>query len=541
MHRIISIQVPYYQINNTTFIRECIRQETGLRKFYFSILKKSIDSRNKPVKFTLKILVSDIPVDDSVLKFQPIYKEVHANSPVVFIVGAGPAGLFAALQCLELGIKPIIFEQGKTVRDRRRDLAKITKYGLVNPLSNYCFGEGGAGTYSDGKLYTRSDKRGDIKHILNYFVYFGASSDILTDAHPHIGTNKLPQIIENIRNTIIRYGGEIYFEHLLTDIYLDSSKTKIEYIEVKDLQENISKKIPCPYLILATGHSARAIYQMLYNKGIHIEFKPFAIGVRVEHPQDWIDSIQYHCVTSSERENIRKYLPPARYSLVHTESHFSAYSFCMCPGGIIAPCATDAGEVVTNGWSPSKRNNRYANSGIVIALNERIIPDANTCPLAGVYFQRNIEVKCFEMGGKNLFAPAQRLTDFVSGKTSSTLPDCSYKPGVTATSLKECLPEYIFQSLQKAFKQFDKKMRGFITEESIVVAPESRTSSPVRIPRNKETYQHVQVKNLYPCAEGAGYAGGIMSAAIDGINVVKALFAEHLQKYGGNKRWFVFT
>ncbi|MCX7728510.1 MAG: FAD-binding protein [Bacteroidia bacterium] len=529
MNKIVSIQIPFYKIEDFQYIRNVIEQETGLKNFYFHVLKRNIDARTKNIKYSLKVLVTDEGLSSTEI-FIPKFKDIKKTIPEVYIIGAGPAGLFAALKCLELGVKPIIFEQGKNVKERRRDLAAITKNGIVNPYSNYCFGEGGAGTYSDGKLYTRSDKRGDVNKILNYLVYFGASPDILIEAHPHIGTNRLPHIIEKIRNTILEQGGEIYFNHALVDLKLNSSKSKIETIVIKNLLSDSLIEFPCQYLVLATGHSARSIYNLLYNKKIQIEFKPFALGVRVEHPQEMIDNIQYHCNTYQDWENKRQYLPPARYTLVHTEKNFSAYSFCMCPGGIIAPCATDKEEVVTNGWSPSKRNNPFANSGIVVSITEKVLPHAFQNPLAGMYFQKEIENKCFEKGGRNLFAPAQRITDFVNNKRSHSVPDCSYRPGVVPSHLKECLPEYIYQSLQKAFIQFDKKMKGFITEQAIVVAPESRTSSPVRIPRNKNTFHHIQISNLYPCAEGAGYAGGIVSAAIDGMNAVGALFQNQIQQ-----------
>lgn len=526
MSQIVTIQIPYFKIHDSEFIRQQIENEIYQSEFKYSIIKQSIDARGKQVKFTLKILVQSIDEVTEKKLFVPQYKAINTHSPVVYIIGAGPAGLFAALQCLHYGIKPVIIERGKNVKDRRRDLANITKKGVVNPNSNYCFGEGGAGTYSDGKLYTRSDKRGDVDYILNWLVYFGASPNILVDTHPHIGTNKLPHIIENIRESIVNNGGEIFFQHLLTDIKFNSTKNKITSIVVKDLINDIEKEWTCNNLILATGHSARDIYTLLHQKNILIQFKPFALGVRVEHPQEEIDFIQYHCVSYEDWENKRMYLPPARYTLVHTENQFSAYSFCMCPGGIIAPCATDVNEVVTNGWSPSKRNNPFANSGIVVAVNEKVIPDAAQNPLAGIQFQKSIEQKCFDIAGKNLFAPAQKLTDFIKNKASAELPDCSYRPGVTSVNLSECLPSYIFNALQKAFIQFDKKMKGFITESAVVVAPESRTSSPVRIPRDKQTFQHLQVENLYPCAEGAGYAGGIVSAAIDGVNVVKSIASQ---------------
>ncbi len=523
MNKTITIQIPYHKINNPLYIKNQIQHETSLNNFHFSILKKSIDARSKQIKYTLKILLSENPIVPET--FSPTLKLINTSSPVVHIIGAGPAGLFAALRCLELGIKPVIFEQGKTVKERRRDLANITKYGRVNPHSNYCFGEGGAGTYSDGKLYTRSDKKGDINRVLNYFVHFGASPEILIETHPHIGTNKLPLIIESIRNTILKYGGEIYFQHQLIDFKLNSTHSKITSLIIKKIPDNTLIEILCDYVILATGHSARSIYELLFNKNIHIEFKPFALGVRVEHPQEHIDRIQYHCSTHQQWKEIRKFLPPSRYTLIDTSSKHSVYSFCMCPGGIIAPCATDINEVVTNGWSPSKRNNPFANSGIVVAIDEKILPHAKQNPLTGLYYQKEIEQKAFELGGKNLFAPAQKLSDFIKNKESAALPDSSYRPGITPSNLIECIPFYVYNSLKSAFIQFNKKMKGFITEEAVLVAPETRTSSPIRIPRHKDNYHHVQIINLYPCAEGAGYAGGIMSAAIDGMNTVTKIFS----------------
>jgi uncharacterized FAD-dependent dehydrogenase len=430
----------------------------------------------------------------------------------VIIVGAGPAGLFAALKLLESGIKPIILERGKDVKARRRDLAVLNKQGIVNPESNYCFGEGGAGTYSDGKLYTRSSKRGDVNRILNLFVHFGADENILFESHPHIGTNKLPNIITSIRKKIIDCGGEIHFEKKVSDFII--KKEKIVGVKTNDAI------VDGDAVILATGHSARDIFQLLYSKKIQIEFKPFALGVRVEHPQSLIDSAQYHCKIRGA------FLPPASYSLVEQVEGKGVFSFCMCPGGIIAPAATAPGEIVVNGWSPSKRNNPFANSGIVVSVEEKDITTfKNYGPLSGMFFQQEVEQKAFLMGGGNVVAPAQRLIDFTENKISSSLPDCSYLPGITSIALKEVLPTFIYKRLQIAFKEFGKKMparyggKGYFTNDAVVVATESRTSSPVRIPRNEETLQHPQVKNLYPCGEGAGYAGGIVSAAMDGEKV----------------------
>ena len=423
------------------------------------------------------------------------------------IVGFGPAGIFAALRSLEKGIKPIIFERGKDVRSRRRDLALLHKESVVNPESNYCFGEGGAGTYSDGKLYTRSKKKGDVMRTLEWFVQFGASADILVDAHPHIGTNKLPQIIVAMREAIIANGGEVHFESKVTDFFSENGK-------ITGLEINNDKTHNFERVILATGHSARDIIELLDKKKWQLNAKPFALGVRVEHPQNLIDKIQYHGRLNDE------FVPPASYSLVSQVNGRGVYSFCMCPGGIIAPCATADGEVVTNGWSPSKRNNPFANSGIVVSISPNDFEDKSA--FACLNFQREVEQKCWEVAGKNQKVPAQRLIDFIEGVKSVDLPKSSYQPGLTSVDLNEILPDIISQNLKEAFKDFGQKMNGFLTNDAVLHAPESRTSSPVQIPRD-ETMQHPDVRGLYPCAEGAGYAGGIVSAAIDGMRCVDAM------------------
>lgn len=509
---------------NEALLKEEVASQLALKPsdtLFIKPLRRSIDARSRNIKVNLKLTVwINEPLEPE--DFHINYRNVSDARHQITIIGAGPAGLYAALRCLELGIKPIVFERGKDVQARRRDLAAINKEHIVNPESNYCFGEGGAGTYSDGKLYTRSTKRGDIEHILKTFVYHGADDTILVDAHPHIGTNKLPKIISNMRETILKQGGEIHFESKLVDITI--SNDKIHSVLIKNLRSDTVHEHRCAHLILATGHSARDIYELLHHKQILIEAKPFALGVRVEHPQELIDKVQYSCSSTQEVIAKREYLPGSSYSLVHQVNGHGVYSFCMCPGGIIAPCATAPEEVVTNGWSPSKRNNPYANSGIVVGLElQDFEPYKKYGPLAGLQFQREMEHKAWMMGGKTQTAPAQNLLDFVNNKISSQLVDCSYQPGTKSVQMNEVLGKLIGPTLQQGFKAFGNKMRGYLTNEAIVVGVESRTSTPVRIPRDRNTLQHIQIKNLYPCAEGAGYAGGIVSAAMDGVNCVNAI------------------
>ena len=505
-------------------LKQEVAQQLSLKPsdtFHVKPLRRSIDARSRTIKINLKVGVwINEPMGEEDLNIH--YRDVSSSKHTITIVGAGPAGLYAALRCLELGIRPVIFERGKDVQARRRDLAAINKEHTVNPESNYCFGEGGAGTYSDGKLYTRSSKRGDIEHILKTFVYHGADEVILVDAHPHIGTNKLPKIISNMRETILKHGGELHFGAKLVDIVY--SGDAISSVIIEDLKEQRRDEKPCSHLILATGHSARDIYELLDRKKIDIEAKPFALGVRVEHPQDFIDSIQYSCNNTEDLIAKREYLPAASYSLVQQVQGHGVYSFCMCPGGIIAPCATAQNEVVTNGWSPSKRNNPYANSGIVVGLELRDFePYKQFGALAGLQLQKEIEHKAWIMGGKTQTAPAQNLQDFVNNKVSAKLIDCSYVPGTASVQMNEVLGKMIGTTLQQGFRAFGNKMKGYVSNDAIIVGVESRTSTPVRIPRDKITLQHPQLKNLYPCAEGAGYAGGIVSAAMDGVNCVNAI------------------
>jgi uncharacterized FAD-dependent dehydrogenase len=500
---------------NEQLLKEIVRKELGCKisdTLQIKILRRSIDARKKNIKINLTL---DAGVNENLgeERINFIYTDVSRSKKNCHIIGAGPAGLFAALRCIELGIKPIVIERGKDVKSRRRDLAAINKEHTVNAESNYCFGEGGAGTYSDGKLYTRSSKRGDIEKILKVLVFHGASEEILVDAHPHIGTNKLPKLIENIRRTILDSGGEIHFNSKLVNFEIRSGKISSVIVQ-GSAGEN---KMEIQQMVLATGHSARDIYHLLHEKNILVEAKPFALGVRVEHPQSLIDKIQYHCGNMQEVMEKREFLPAASYALVEQVSGHGVYSFCMCPGGIIAPCATSPGEVVTNGWSPSKRNNPYANSGIVVGLDLKDFTEfKNAGPFSGLEFQRKHERLAWQYGGETQTAPAQRLQDFVNGKTSKDLPDCSYQPGIKSVNMQEVLGKLIGPALRNGFKSFGNKMRGYLTNEAVIVGVESRTSTPVRIPRDKEKLHHPQITNLFPCGEGAGYAGGIMSAAMDG-------------------------
>ncbi|WP_405605959.1 NAD(P)/FAD-dependent oxidoreductase [Polaribacter sp. Asnod1-A03] len=474
------------------------------------VLRKSIDARKKDIIFNYKVAVY---INESISEKSEYvfdYKDV-SKAKEIHIVGFGPAGMYAALRCIELGYKPIVLERGKNVQERRRDLKAINQDHFVNEDSNYCFGEGGAGTYSDGKLYTRSLKRGDVRRIFENLVFHGATDQILVDAHPHIGTNKLPKIIQNIRENIIKYGGEVHFETRVTDFVVKNNK--LQAIQLQNGQEMAVNSV-----ILATGHSARDVYELLHKKEIALKAKSFAMGVRVEHPQEIIDQIQYHC--SGERDEL---LPAAAYSLVQQVNNRGVYSFCMCPGGFIVPAATANGEVVVNGMSPSRRNNKFANSGIVVELDidQDFKKYEQFGALKGLEFQKDLEKIAFFAGGRTQTAPAQRLVDFVDGKLSTDLNDCSYQPGLKSAPLHSLLPKIIGSRLRKGFAAFGQKMHGYHTNEANIIGVESRTSSPVNIPR-KENLEHTEIEGLFPCGEGGGYAGGIVSAAMDGERCAEA-------------------
>lgn len=469
------------------------------------VIRRSIDARKKNIKVNLRFLVAcgEPPAPSAQMAFD--YPDVSLAREVA-IIGAGPAGLFAALRLIELGFKPVIFERGKKVSERKTDIAAVNKKHLVNEDSNYCFGEGGAGTFSDGKLYTRSNKRGDISKILEVFHFHGASGDILIEAHPHIGTDRLPSIITRMRESIEAAGGRIFFESRVTDLIIKDGR-------VSGIETNSGERFGAAAVILATGHSARDIYRLLHRKNILIEAKPYAMGVRVEHPQGLIDRIQYH---GTLRQGL---LPAASYGLAAQVDGRGVYSFCMCPGGIIVPASTAGNEVVVNGMSSSGRNSPYANSGIVVEVRQEDFKEYESFgPLAGLKFQQALEQAAFDQGGGELRAPAQRLADFVSARPSSSLPVSSYHPGLSASALHRWLPPAIAGRLQGGFRAFENKMRGFVTNDAVILGVESRTSTPVKVPRDNATFEHLQIKGLYPCGEGAGYAGGIVSSAIDGEN-----------------------
>ncbi len=480
------------------------------------IVRRSIDARQHRVMINLTVRIYvDEPMPKTVDYKAPVYADVHDAAHTAIIVGAGPGGLFAALRLIELGVKPIVLERGKSVDDRLRDMAAIARSGEVNPDSNYCFGEGGAGAYSDGKLYTRSKKRGSVDKILQVLHLHGASDDILVDAHPHIGTDKLPAVIKRMRERIVASGGEVHFSTRVSDLLLSADGNKVDGVETAD-----GRKFYGP-VILATGHSARDVYRMLCDRGVRMEPKGIAIGVRLEHPQSLIDRIQYH-----SPDGRGCWLPAAEYSMLTRVDDRAVYSFCMCPGGFIIPAASEPGQLVVNGMSPSNRGTRWSNSGMVVEILPDDIPDRdNLGSLKMMGLQEDIERKFFKEDGGTQNAPAQRMTDFVAGRNSATLPPSSYAPGVHPARIDNLLPAFISRRLRKGFEEFGRKSRGFLSDEAILVGCETRTSAPVRIVRDPATLNHVDIEGLYPCGEGAGYAGGIVSAAIDGERCADALVA----------------
>ncbi|MFN0216348.1 MAG: NAD(P)/FAD-dependent oxidoreductase [Saprospiraceae bacterium] len=521
MPQIVELVLLPHERENQNLLRQKAARQSGLRPdevSHLEILKSSLDARSRQPVYRVRVEVFG---PDEVFSPMPAllegFRPVNGKKKVV-IVGAGPAGYFAALELLELGIQPIVLDRGKDVQLRRRDLKGIQQYGVVNPHSNYCFGEGGAGTYSDGKLYTRSLKRGNVQKALRLLVEHGANSDILVEAHPHIGSNKLPGVVQNIRQTILQYGGEVHFEQCVTDIILKDGK--MLGVRSQSTREDLasSQEWLADAVILATGHSARDIYRLLHSKAIRIEAKPFALGVRVEHPQPLIDSIQYKQNQRSEE------LPAASYSLVCQVGGRGVFSFCMCPGGLIVPSATAPGEIVINGMSMSRRDSPFANSGMVTSVEpEDLAPWAKHGVFAAMELQAEVEQRLFSAGDGGQKGPALRLPDFITGKLSQNLPGSSYIPGLYVAPIHELLPGFIYDRLRQGLTDFGRQMRGFLTEEANVVATESRTSSPVRIPRDSATLMHPEVEGLFPCGEGAGYAGGIISAAMDGQNVARAV------------------
>lgn len=521
-----SIRVRPHQAVNEATIKDYLAHEEGLEMksmTHVRVLKRSIDARQRIIFVNLKVRVyiNEEPTDDEYVKTE--YRDV-SSAPQVIVVGAGPGGLFAALRLIELGLKPVVLERGKDVHERKKDLALIARTQLVDEESNYCFGEGGAGAYSDGKLYTRSKKRGSVEKILNVFCQHGASTNILADAHPHIGTDKLPRVIENMRNTILQCGGEVHFQTKMVSFLLRTPFTLsgtpsyddgilnevagVKAIETVSNGEHIEREYRGP-VILATGHSARDVYRYLADAGIFLEAKALAVGVRLEHPAQLIDQIQYH-----NKEGRGDYLPAAEYNFVTQVEGRGVYSFCMCPGGFVIPAATGPEQIVVNGMSPANRGTRWSNSGMVVELRPEDVDGEG--PLKMMRFQEELERVCWQQGNRKQTAPAQRMADFVNGKLSADLPESSYAPGLIASPLHFWMPEIIATRLRQGFRKFGAMSHGFLTNNATVIAVETRTSSPVRILRDKDTLEHVNVKGLFPCGEGAGYAGGIVSAGVDG-------------------------
>ena len=509
----VTPEVAYVPLRLQTAVSTRLQLDVN-RIRHVKILRRSIDARQRQVmvNLTLKVWVDETPAAEDTAPVCPVYPDV-SGAPQAVVVGAGPAGLFAALRLIELGMRPVVLERGKSVEERGKDMARIARENVVDPDSNYCFGEGGAGAYSDGKLYTRSKKRGSVKEVLKTLVCHGASEDILVDAHPHIGTDRLPKIISALRNTIIRCGGEVRFSTRVVDLILDGNT-------VKGVVTSDGSTVAGP-VILATGHSARDVYEMLCRRGVLLEPKGIAVGVRLEHPQQLIDRIQYH-----NPGGRGKYLPAAEYSMLTRVDGRGVYSFCMCPGGVIIPAATGDGQLVVNGMSPASRGGKWANSGMVVEVLPEDLEDYNDAgPLKVMRFQEDVERRFYDDADGSQNAPAQRMRDFVEGKASASLPATSYAPGIHAARIDRLLPPFIAKRLQKGFADFGRKSRGFLTNEAVLIGAETRTSSPVRIPRDPENLCHVAVSGLYPCGEGAGYAGGIVSAAIDGRRCAEALAA----------------
>lgn len=509
----IQLRLPPREASSEHYYRSIVADNLSVdvkRINHIRLLKKSVDARQRNIWINMKlqVFIDEEPKDDGLRVFD--YKNVENAKPVI-IVGAGPAGLFAALRLLEDGKKPIVLERGKAVHERKKDIAQIYRNGDVNPDSNYGFGEGGAGTFSDGKLYTRSLKRGDVRKVLEVFVHHGASRNILVEAQPHIGTDKLPAVIENMRNTILQHGGEVHFSTKVTQLIIESDS--VTGVITSDGQEFRGP------VIFATGHSARDMYDMLIEQHVALEQKTFAVGVRLEHPQELIDQIQYH-----NPKGRGEYLPAAPYSMVQQVDDRGVYSFCMCPGGYIVPAATGPEQLVVNGMSPSGRNSRWANSGMVVEVHPEDLARMGFRGIeAGIKFQEAMEYNAFIAASRTQSAPSQRMADFINGKISSDLPSTSYVPGVTSAPLHLNLPPFVGERLQKGFKAFGRKANQFLTNEAVLVGVETRTSSPIRIPRDRETLQHIVLKGFFPCGEGAGYAGGIVSSAMDGEKCAEKL------------------
>lgn len=519
MQKDIDLRISPREASDISIVKSLAASKAGVKVndiTEIGIVKRSIDARQKLIFINLRVRLY-IGESQPEIAYTPTHYPDVSKAPQAIVVGAGPGGLFAALKLIELGIRPILVERGRNVRDRKKDMATINREHIVNNESNYCFGEGGAGAYSDGKLYTRSRKRGDVDKILNVFCQHGAVTDILVDAHPHIGTDRLPAIIQRMREQIITSGGEVHFDTRMDELIIEQGK-------VKGIRTNIGRTFE-GYVILATGHSARDVYYMLHDKKIKLEAKGLAVGVRVEHPVHLIDQIQYH-----SPEGRGEYLPAAEYNFVVQAEDRGVYSFCMCPGGIVVAAASGQRQLVVNGMSPANRGSKWSNSGIVVEIHPEDFPEyAKYNELALLKFQEDIEEKAWIAGGQRQTAPAQRLYDFVNKKKSSSLPVTSYAPGVVSSNLHEWLPPFISKRLLNGLQQIGKKYPGFQTNEAMLLAVESRTSSPVRILRDRETMQHVEIKGLYPCGEGAGYAGGIVSAAMDGERCAEAL-AQYLLK-----------